>query len=91
RSRSGLGKASRPGNDSQIVMTEQLAAARPPRQVPSRFPDLREWRERILVRAGFDAALAADLAGREELDVHALLTLVDRGCPPGLAARIVAP
>jgi hypothetical protein len=25
------------------------------------------------------------------MDLHALLELVDRGCPPALAARILAP
>ena len=49
------------------------------------------WRERTLVAAGFDAALAARLAVDARLDVHALLQLVDAGCPPHLAARILAP
>jgi hypothetical protein len=25
------------------------------------------------------------------LDLHALIELIERGCPPGLAARILAP
>ena len=49
------------------------------------------WRKRRLERAGFDPALAAALAGDGRTDVHALLELVDRGCPPRLAARILAP
>jgi hypothetical protein len=35
--------------------------------------------------------LADALAGDGGTDVHALLELVDRGCPPELAARILAP
>jgi hypothetical protein len=31
------------------------------------------------------------VAADPELDLHALLELVDRGCPPELAVRIVAP
>jgi hypothetical protein len=44
-----------------------------------------------LVEAGFPHALAARLAAEPGVDVHALLALVDRGCPPELAARILAP
>lgn len=49
------------------------------------------WRERTLVAAGFEAALAARLAVDPRLDLHAVLQLVDNGCPPHLAARILAP
>ena len=52
---------------------------------------VRQWRERTLVSAGFDDAVAARLAGEPEVDLHALLELVDRGCPPHLASRIFAP
>jgi hypothetical protein len=41
--------------------------------------------------AGFDAELAERLAGQDRVDLHALLELVDRGCPPDLAVRILAP
>jgi hypothetical protein len=50
-----------------------------------------DWRRRRLVMAGFDAALATRLARDDGVDLHQLLVLVDRGCPPGLAARILAP
>lgn len=49
------------------------------------------WRFERLVAAGFDRGLAAVLAASRAYDLHALLDLVDRGCPPRLAARIVAP
>lgn len=49
------------------------------------------WRQRRLVAAGFDATLASELARDAAIDLHALLVLRDRGCPPELAARIVAP
>ncbi len=51
--------------------------------------DVVEWRAGRLREAGFPAALAERLA-RERVDLHALLQLVDRGCPPHLAARILA-
>lgn len=49
------------------------------------------WRRRRLERAGFDASLADRLANDRRFDLHALLGLIDRGCPPELAARILAP
>jgi hypothetical protein len=53
--------------------------------------DVAAWRKRRLDRAGFDEALAGTLAADRRIDLHAALELVDRGCPPRLAARILAP
>jgi hypothetical protein len=50
-----------------------------------------EWRRRRLLAAGFAPGLAADLARGHDVDLHALLDLIDRGCPPPLAARVLAP
>jgi hypothetical protein len=49
------------------------------------------WRRRRLERAGFTAGLAGALASDRRIDLHAMLDLVDRGCRPELAARILAP
>jgi hypothetical protein len=49
------------------------------------------WRARRLLGAGFPADLAGELARAGRIDLHRLLSLVDRGCPPDLAARILAP
>jgi len=49
------------------------------------------WRASRLREAGFAAQLAEALARDCAYDLHALLNLVDRGCPPALAARILAP
>jgi hypothetical protein len=49
------------------------------------------WRRSRLLVAGFDVHLATDLAEDRGMDLHAVLELIDRGCPPELAARIVAP
>ena len=53
--------------------------------------DVIDWRRCRLLEAGFPTALATALAGNREVDIHELLQLVDRGCPPELAARILAP
>jgi hypothetical protein len=50
-----------------------------------------DWRRDRLVAAGFGADLAASLAEAGGVDLHALLELIDAGCPPALAARILAP
>jgi hypothetical protein len=49
------------------------------------------WRRGRLLAAGFDPDLAARLATDCRIDLHAVLELTDRGCPPALAARILAP
>jgi hypothetical protein len=53
--------------------------------------DVTDWRRCRLRDAGFAAPLASTLAADPAVDVHALLQLVDRGCPPELAARILSP
>lgn len=53
--------------------------------------DVEAWRLRRLVDAGFPLPLALELAATPGIDLHALLALRDRGCPPELAARILAP
>ena len=49
------------------------------------------WREARLHLAGFEHEAASRLAREEAIDFHALLDLIDHGCPPHLAARILAP
>jgi hypothetical protein len=49
------------------------------------------WRCGQLVGAGFSPDSAARIAADVRFDVHALIELVERGCPPGLAARILRP
>ena len=49
------------------------------------------WRRRQLVEAGFSRALARELSHDAGYDLHALIELVERGCPPELAVRILAP
>jgi hypothetical protein len=50
-----------------------------------------DWRARCLRRAGLEAVTADALARDMAFDLHSLLELLDRGCPPSLAIRIVAP
>ena len=47
--------------------------------------------ERQLRASGFPPRLAAEAAADERFDLHALIELTERGCPPDLAVRILAP
>ena len=49
------------------------------------------WRRHYLASVGVDAELVETIAGDLRWDLDALLRLLDRGCPPHLAARISAP
>ena len=49
------------------------------------------WRCVQLVDSGFPLPLAARLAKDSRYDLHGLIELVERGCAPHLAARILAP
>ena len=53
--------------------------------------DVVSWRRCRLLEAGFSTSVADRVAGDPQFDLHVLLELVDRGCPPELAVRIVAP
>ena len=53
--------------------------------------DLIAWRCRQLLQSGFPQALAAQVARDPHFDLHALIELSERECPPELAVRILAP
>ena len=54
-------------------------------------PPVAAWRRERLLAAGFAPRQAAELGEDLGVDLHAVLELVDRGCPAGLAGRILAP
>jgi hypothetical protein len=49
------------------------------------------WRREQLVHTGFAWPLAAVIAMDARYDLHALIELVEQGCQPELAVRILAP
>ena len=49
------------------------------------------WRRDQLAQAGFPLPSAARLARDARYDLHALIELVERGCPPDLAVQILSP
>ena len=57
--------------------------------IESEHERVERWRTEELLRAGFDPAAAVEVAARFDIDLHAAIELIDRGCPPELAARIL--
>ena len=47
------------------------------------------WRTAELMRVGFPGDDAVALAARLDVDLHEAIELVQRGCPPELAVRIL--
>jgi hypothetical protein len=41
------------------------------------------------MRAGYEPQVAVELAEHKEIDLHLALELVEGGCPPQVAARIL--
>ena len=83
------------GKNTRVRRHQQDMTAHKSRDVPgcaSGPPvDVQTWRRCRLLEAGFPPAVADAVASDPRFDLHALLQLVDRGCPPELAVRILAP
>lgn len=53
--------------------------------------DVVEWRRVELLENGFPPELAERVAGDRRYDLQELIKLVEDGCSPALAVRIVSP
>lgn len=99
----GMNMAHAQGTQMQMPMTTshgpvRVRTAAPPAQnkqmsseTRDRLQDVVEWRRLQLGEAGFEPEVAARLAEDPRYDVHALIELVEHGCPATLATRILAP
>ena len=47
------------------------------------------WREERLLDAGYDTEAALVIAFDREVDLHLAVSLLQRGCPPDTALRIL--
>ena len=47
------------------------------------------WRADALMRAGYDVRVATELAGRQDIDLHRAIQMLEDGCPPDLALQIL--
>lgn len=57
--------------------------------VETELERVERWRAEELVRAGYDAAGAASLAARLDVDLHSAIALLEHGCPVDLALQIL--
>lgn len=64
---------------------------REPAPEARRHPEAFEWRRDQLRHAGLAPEIARAVAGDERYDLHEILGLLERGCPPSLALDITAP
>jgi hypothetical protein len=55
----------------------------------SELEQVERWRATELERAGYSADAAARLASRHDVDLHRAVALVENGCPPELALKIL--
>jgi hypothetical protein len=47
------------------------------------------WRAEALERAGYSPDASVELAARPDVDLHEAIELLERGCPPETAVRIL--
>ena len=47
------------------------------------------WRAERLQRAGYEPAVALEIAGRSDVDLHRAIALLENGCSAETAARIL--
>jgi hypothetical protein len=57
--------------------------------VETELDRVERWRTAELMRVGFAGDDAVALAARLDVDLHEAIELVQRGCPPELAVRIL--
>src|SRR3954470_1731113 len=77
-----------PSRRQAIMSTSRTPAAAEPAGVDVH---LWRWRADRLAGAGFRRHLAGRIGADPVYDVHALIELCERGSPPDLACRILAP
>jgi hypothetical protein len=64
----------------------------PATEIPISEPEherVERWRAEALERAGYARDAAAELAARMDIDLHRAVKLVESGCPPETALRIL--
>ena len=55
----------------------------------SEIERIERWRAEELERAGYEPRAAGRLAVRHDVDLHTAVDLLEHGCPPELALKIL--
>jgi hypothetical protein len=66
-----------------------MSAAELDIQVETEAERIERWRAEELERAGYEPLQAAELAARNDVDLHLAVDLLERGCPVDTALRIL--
>ncbi len=66
-----------------------MSAAELDIQVETEAERIERWRAEELERAGYQPLQAAELAARNDVDLHLAVDLLERGCPLETALRIL--
>ena len=66
-----------------------MSAAELEIQVETEAERIERWRAEELERAGYEPISAAELAARQDVDLHLAVELLERGCPVDTALRIL--
>ncbi len=66
-----------------------MSAAELEIQVETEAERIERWRAEELERAGYEPSHAAELAARNDVDLHLAVDLLERGCPVETALRIL--
>jgi hypothetical protein len=66
-----------------------MSAVEQEEYVETEVERVERWRAEELERAGFHPEAAFELAMRFDVDLHAAVDLVERGCSPELALQIL--
>jgi hypothetical protein len=56
---------------------------------PTEIERIERWRAEALERAGYEPRAAGRIAARHDVDLHAATDLLERGCSPELALKIL--
>ena len=75
--------------DSRKYERENLRMAAANDIIETELDRVERWRTAELMRVGFPGDDAVALAARFDVDLHDAIELVQRGCPPELAVRIL--
>jgi hypothetical protein len=57
--------------------------------VETEIERVEHWRAEALEKGGFDPVSAVELAARHDVDLHRAIKLIESGCPPDVALRIL--
>ena len=66
-----------------------MSAAELELQIETEAERIERWRAEELARAGYEPFQAAELAARQDVDLHLAVGLLERGCPLDTALRIL--